>query len=343
MSPAHEWNLHTEDLMAAAHPSAFRTLSLLLGFASACSSSTEPTPGGTNKNPNVTHPAGNVTATVPVSSRPFGVALSGTTALVTQLDAAQVTRVDVVAGQVIDAIPVGQVPTGIAYLAGGATAAVTNQFDNDIGFIDLASKSQTAFVNAPSTTFRVLGSANGAHVYATASSGSLGVISFPGRQIEASVPVGFAPNGLALSPDGNTLYVTAMGGGITVIDTRTNAVKTTYAIQETLQDIAVSPDGSELYVASESRGVIHVLNAGTGAIKTDITLGAGVFGLAMTPDGAQLYATGSQAGALWIIDRATRSTLKTIPVGSTPRRIAFDAEGKHAVVSNEGGFVSIIQ
>lgn len=330
--------------MASAHPSAFRTLSLLLCFASACSSSTEPTtPGGTNTNPNATHPAGNVAATVPIPFRPFGVALSGTTALVTQLDAAQVTRVNVVAGQVIDAIQVGQVPTGIAYLAGGATAAVTNQFDDNIGFIDLASKSQTAFVNAPSTTFRVLGSANGAHVYATASSGSVGVISFPGHQIEASVPVGFAPNGLALSPDGNTLYVTAMAGGVTVVDTRTNAVKTTYAIQETLQDIAVSPDGSELYVASESRGVVHVLNAGTGAIKTDINLGAAVFGLSITPDGAQLYATGSQAGALWIIDRATRSLLKTIPVGSTPRRIAFDAEGKHAVVSNEGGFVTIIQ
>src|SRR5690242_14570386 len=170
--------------MASAPPSAFRTLSLLLSLASACSSSTEPTtPGGTNTNPNVTHPAGNVVATVAVPARPFGIALLGTTALVTQLDAAQVTRVDSDGGQVIHAIHVGQVPPGVAYLTGGTTAVVTNQFDDNIGFIDLASKSQTAFVNAPSTTFRVLGSANGAHVYATASSGSLGVISFPGRQI----------------------------------------------------------------------------------------------------------------------------------------------------------------
>ena len=330
--------------MSSTHPTVRRTATLLLLVAAACSSSTEPKPpGGTNTNPNATHPAGNLAATVPIPFRPFGVALSGTTALVTQLDAAQITRVDVVAAQVLDVIHVGNVPTGVAYLASGTTAAVTNQFDDNIGFIDLASRSQTAFVTAPSTTFRVLGSPNGAHVYATASSGSVGVIAFPSHQIEASVPVGFAPNGLALSPDANTLYVTAMGGGVTVVDTRTNQVKATYSVQETLQDIAVSPDGSELYVASESRGVVHVLNAATGAIKTDINLGSGVFGLAMTPDAAQLYATGSQSGALWIIDRANRTLLKTIPVGGTPRRIAFDADGKHAVVSNEAGFLTIIQ
>jgi YVTN family beta-propeller protein len=114
-------------------------------------------------------------------------------------------------------------------------------------------------------------------------------------------------------------------------------------MQETLQDIAVSPDGSELYVASESRGVIHVLDAATGAAKTDINLGSGVFGLSMTPDGAQLYATGSFAGTIWIVDRAARTTLKSIPVGGTPRRIAFNADGSRAVVTNEGGFVTIIE
>jgi YVTN family beta-propeller protein len=329
--------------MASTRRSAFRSATALLIFAVACSSATEPTPGGTNTNPNATHPAGNVTAVVPVPFRPFGVALSGTTALVTQLDAAQVTRVDVALGQVIDVIHVGNVPTGVTYLSGGATAAVTNQADDNIGFIDLASHAQSGFVNAPSSTFRVLGSPDGTHVYATASSGSVGVIAVSSHAVDASIDVGFAPNGLAFSPDGNTLYVTAMGGGISVIDTRTNQVKNTYSIPETLQDIAVSPDGSELYVASESRGVIHVVNAATGAIKTDINLGAGVFGLSMTPDGTQLYATGAQAGTLWIVDRATRTTVKTIAVGNTPRRIAFDADGKRAVVANEGGFVTIIQ
>lgn len=329
--------------MASTRPRAFRSVTGLLLFAAACSSTTEPTPGGTNTNPNATHPAGNITATVPVPSRPFGVALSGTTALVTQLDAAQITRVDVALGQVIDVIHVGSVPTGVTYLAGGTAAAVTNQFDNNVGFIDLLSRTQSALVSAPSTTFRVLGSPDGTHVYATASSGSVGVIAFPSHQVETSVTVGFAPNGLAFSPDGKTLYVSAMGGGVSVIDARSNQLKTTYALQETLQDIAVSPDGTELYVASESRGVIHVLNAATGAVKTDINLGSGVFGLSMTPDGAQLYATGSQAGTLWIVDRAKRTTVKTIPLGGTPRRIAFDADGKRAVVSNEGGFVTIIQ
>jgi YVTN family beta-propeller protein len=72
-------------------------------------------------------------------------------------------------------------------------------------------------------------------------------------------------------------------------------------------------------------------------------MGAPVFGLSLTPDNAQLYATSPETGMLWIVDRASRAQVKTLPVGGTPRRIAFDERGTRAVVSNEAGFVTIIE
>jgi YVTN family beta-propeller protein len=309
----------------------------LAPMAIACSS---PTEGGRSTGK---HPAGIIAANVAVGSRPFGIALSGSTAIVTQLDAAQLVRIDVSATRVLDSIRVGSVPTGVAYINGASAAAVTNQFDSNVGFIDLSTRQQTATVNAPSTTFRVLVSPTGKHAYATASVGSLGVISLPSHAVEASVTVGGAPNGLALAPDGGTLYVTAMSGDITVINTASNTVSRTFHIGGTLQDVAVSPDGTELYVADEYAGVIHVLESASGSEKTAISLGASAFGLAITPDGKQLYATSPSSGNLFIIDRSARAIVNTINLGGLPRRIAFDETGRRAVVSNESGFVTVIR
>ena len=302
----------------------------------ACTNGTEPKPNGK------THPAGVIAATVPVGARPYGIALAGTRAIVTQLDAAQVVRFDVSSAHVIDSISVGRVPTGITVFANGSAAAVTNQMDANVEFLNLTTKSSTAFVAGPSSTFRVLASQDEKHLYATASSGSVGVIAMPGHTVETSISVGGAPNGLALSPDGKTLYVTAMAGGISVINTSSNTVTRTIPLQGTLQDIAVSLDGSELYVADESSGNIHVVDATSGSLRADVQMGAGVFGLTLSPDGQQLYATGAQSGMFWIVDRASRSKVNSISIGGIPRRIAFDDAGSTAVVSNEAGFVTII-
>jgi YVTN family beta-propeller protein len=63
----------------------------------------------------------------------------------------------------------------------------------------------------------------------------------------------------------------------------------------------------------------------------------------MSPDGKQLYVTSATSGMLWIVDRPARTKLTSIPVGGTPRRIAFDASGATAAVTNEAGFVTIIR
>jgi YVTN family beta-propeller protein len=81
----------------------------------------------------------------------------------------------------------------------------------------------------------------------------------------------------------------------------------------------------------------------SGSEKTAIPLGASVFGLAITADGKQLYAGRPSSGNLFIIDRSSRAIVSTINLGGLPRCIAFDETGTRAVVSNESGFVTIIQ
>jgi YVTN family beta-propeller protein len=62
----------------------------------------------------------------------------------------------------------------------------------------------------------------------------------------------------------------------------------------------------------------------------------------MSPDGAQLYVS-TYNGQLTIVDRAQRTIVKTLTLGGTPSRVAFDKPGKTAFVANENDWVDVIK
>ncbi len=108
------------------------------------------------------------------------------------------------------------------------------------------------------------------------------------------------------------------------------------------QDVALTPDETELYVANES-GYLDVLDPATlQSIRRLSLAGLYAFGLAVTPDGEQIYVTSPYSGEVGIVDRST-ATIRHLPVGGTPRRIAFDASGSTALISNEGNWVDVIR
>ena len=126
------------------------------------------------------------------------------------------------------------------------------------------------------------------------------------------------------------------------LDAGTLAVLASRSLTSSPQDVALTPDETELYVANEG-GFVDVLNPSTLQSVRRLTL-AGLlpFGLAITADGAQLYVTSPSTGTLAIVDRLT-GAVQVRPVGGVPRRIAFDASGATAIVSNERNWVDIIR
>jgi hypothetical protein len=109
------------------------------------------------------------------------------------------------------------------------------------------------------------------------------------------------------------------------------------------QDVALGADESELYVANEN-GYLDVLNPSTlQSVRRVLLPGLSPFGLGVTPDGAQIYVTSPVTGQLVIADRRPDGPYQVLPVGGIPRRIAFDATGSTAVISNEGNWVDVIR
>jgi hypothetical protein len=285
-------------------------------------------------------PGGDTQQSLALGARPFGLAVSGSQALVTQLDGASVTRVNIAgAPTVMSRINVGSIPTGISVTPNGATAFVTNQGDFSIGLIDVLAGQQTRTITLQSNTFRTMVSRDGSRAYWTTNGGELS-----GFNVTTSAPTFtmqgiFAANGLALGLGDSTLYVSSTAGTMYAVNVKTGALIRSLSYgSSSLQDVVVSQNGDELYVADEY-GRLYTMSP-TLAVTRTIQL-PGAFGVAMTVDGTQLWVTQPTYGQISIVDRATFTVVKVIS-GGAPRRVAFDRFGV-AVVSDEFGAVRVFR
>jgi DNA-binding beta-propeller fold protein YncE len=277
---------------------------------------------------------------VPLDFRPYGVAASGTTALLTQLDNGLVTVFDVGETATLRAsIRVGSTPTGVSVTPDGARAYVSNQGDGNIGEVDVLTESEGQLFPLPATTFRTLTSRDGTRAYGSSSAGHVvGIEVATGRVLFTDTLSG-PINGLATDATDARLYATSMNGGVTVLDAQAGSILRTIPLAGTLQDVLVSPDGNSLFVADESSGLV-VLSIASGEVTSRLSL-PGAFGLALSPGGKRLWISRSTMNLVDIVDVATGEILNALTGFATPRRIAFDRFGV-ALVAEEGAGLRVL-
>jgi YVTN family beta-propeller protein len=113
------------------------------------------------------------------------------------------------------------------------------------------------------------------------------------------MPVGLAPTGIAITPNGATAYVADFAGNaVSPINTATNAAGTPIRVARGPGLLAITPDGVTAYVTSRS-GSVSLINTATNTTGTFIRLGAGPDAIAITPDQApvaHLNVTPAKAG-----------------------------------------------
>lgn len=304
-----------------------------------------------------THPAGELAATIPLEGRPFGLAVTPSgTAIVSQLDLARVTMIELEPVDTVG-VEVGATPTGVAAI-GDRWALVTNQFGGDVSIVNVVTRRETSVIPVPHAPFRVIADHEGAMAYATINAGLVMFIDLAERGVTRTVELAHAPNGLAIH--GKRLYVSSMTGEIAVIDRTTGGIEGTIRIPQVLQDVVIDRAGRHMFVASESDPFIRIVSLATATVVDSIhtaqpttssargdgygfafPAAGGTFGLALSPDGAQLYAT--SRGTLLIVDVATGTLVRSIELGGVLRRVAFNASGRIAVVTNEAGSVHVIK
>src|SRR5262249_30349888 len=95
-------------------------------------------------------------------------------------------------------------------------------------------------------------------------SGTVSVIDTATNTVVATVPVGFAPRGVAITPDGTHAYVVNTNSDtVSVIATATNTVVATVPVGSFPFWVAITPDGTHAYVTNLFSNTVSVIATAT--------------------------------------------------------------------------------
>jgi YVTN family beta-propeller protein len=289
----------------------------------------------------VTHPAGVVARTVPLSGAPYGVAVSADGLTYAALiGSSSLIKGDVATMTFESPVEVGLTPPHVAFNPTGTMVFATLQTGRGLAVVDVTTNRLVTTIPLASDGFNLLVAPDGERVYATTADGTLYIVNAETYEVITTLAVGAAANGLVFSPGGHLLYVSSRDAGTVVaIDPTTNTIIRTYPLGGMPQRLAIAPDGSELYVANEVHGM-DIVDVASGEV-TQLSFGSAGYGLGLTPDGAQLYVLLAEAGEVRILDRPSRAPVRTIFVGGWPRNVVFTEDGRTALITNEEAVVFI--
>jgi YVTN family beta-propeller protein len=279
-----------------------------------------------------------------LSGRPVALKVSRTGfAYAGQTDESKLARLDLETQEFGAAVQVGLVPSDVVFNSTSTRAYVSNQWSQNVGVIDVASNTQIDTIPTTGDPFALAISPDNRFLFVTTNIDALWKIDLTTNTVVASIPLVATSHHILMHPRGTFLYVaTRDGGTVMEVDWRNMTVARTFSFGGRTQDMAFSPNQQELYISNELSNVLHVLKLSSGDAHS-IPLAGGGEGLALGDGGTLLYVGLVFDGYVQIIDRKTEVTQRLLPVGGIPREIQLDVSGASVIMTNEGGWVDIIE
>jgi DNA-binding beta-propeller fold protein YncE len=166
-----------------------------------------------------------------------------------------------------------------------------------------------------------------------------------------AVSTGRAPEGVAVTPDGENVYVAdALDGTISqygvdpVTGTLNPLTPATIRTGKEPIGIAVNPDGRSVYVTNLGDSTLSQYDIGPGGalsstIPATVTTGFDPFGVAVSPNGHSVYVANCGDATVSEYDVGTGDTLTpkrfpTVKAGPCPNGIAVSPNGQNVYVTN---------
>lgn len=276
-----------------------------------------------------------------------------------------VTAIDTASRAVLETIPVGDNPSGIAITPDGGLAYVANSGSGTVSVIDTTVNEVVATIEVGVSPQDIVITPDGALLYVTHPDlHALSVIETAGNTVAATIPIAGSPRAIAMAPDGALAYVgyvsqAPYGDFVSAIAVATQTVTATVAFPRWflpgLQSVAISPDGAFVYVTTYLFQSVYIVDTSSHAIVGFLGRevgGSGSVGYrgtsAVTLDGASLFVPNYYRPAVEIFNAASGGLPHIIPTTSRPEMVAMTPDGAFAYVTGSpdgpstGGDVTVI-
>jgi YVTN family beta-propeller protein len=238
-----------------------------------------------------------------------------------------VSLVDAREGKVLDEVPTGEKPAGVAITKDAKHGVVTHWYGYDLALLDVDGDKLKVVGRVevgPEPRGVVLSSDGRVAYVAVGVANEVVRVDCDARKVTGRLEVGREPRSLALSPDGSLLVVgNARSQNVTVIATASWKVEQTLPVEgDNLRQVAVAPDGRTAYVAN-----MQNRRFATTANNIDLGWVLGQRLTRVTLDGSAAYATLS-------LDTRGKaaSDAHGMAVSSDGRYIAVSCGGTHEVM-----------
>ena len=144
-----------------------------------------------------------------------------------------------------------------------------------------------------------------------------------------TIPVGKAPEGIDLSPDGKEVWAANSGdGSVSIVGVSTKKVVQTIDVKTKHSNrLRFTPDGKLVLISDPSGGELVVIDAASRKERKRINIGRNPQGIVVLPDGSRAYVALSGDNQLAVFDLRTLEVTGHIATGNSPDGMAW-VQGK---------------
>ena len=155
----------------------------------------------------------------------------------------------------------------------------------------------------------------------------------PQGPLVTQVPVGQAPEGIAVSPDGREVWVGHGGGGLKVIDTAKLAVTATIETPAAHLRLLFTPDGKRVLAPDVRSGDLVVYDAATWKEVKRVPVGQVPVGLTLDGEGKRVFVSTLVDDRVAVVDLERLAVTGRFEPGKTPDGIAWAGPRKAPLVA----------
>ncbi len=285
---------------------------------------------------------------VSLAASPMAVAYDGPDGFVFAVGADHLYELSAQNRTVVNSVPVGLQPQGVAYDTRTRDVFVTNSADSTVSVLSVESLNSVATIAVGSTPIGVTYDNSTNTVYVACwGANEVDAISGESLSVVRTARVGLTPSAIAIDETDQELFVTNLNNdSVSIVSMSNLTVLGTINLPFGSSPVELAYDGeaNEVFVSGRDSGNVSVISASSQSVIATVAVGGAPFGIAYVPNEDQILVSNYDGSDVTVVNASARQVIGTLSAGLSPIAIAYDSATGSAYAANLGsGNLSILQ